>query len=231
MLPTISKILEKAVHTQLYAYLKNNGILTSKQFGFRPKLSTRTALSHFTDNILQNMDAGSFTGAVFLDLSKAFDTVDHPLLLQKLTNIGLTTSTTQWFRSYLTNRSQITSVGDAHSASTEMPIGVPQGSILGPLLFLIYVNDLPDCHLASDIILYADDTVLYYSSKSVSDLEHHINADLGTASEWFSRNLLTLNISKCNFVIFGSPQKLNRIQGISVKVEGTSMKEHNHSNT
>ena len=96
VLPTISKILEKAVHTQLYAYLKNNGILTSKQFGFRPKLSTGTALSHFTDNILQNMDAGSFTGAVFLDLSKAFDTVDHPLLLQKLTNIGLTTSTTQW---------------------------------------------------------------------------------------------------------------------------------------
>ena len=80
-----------------------------------------------------------------------------------------------------------------------------------------------NCHLASDIILYADDTVLYYSSKSISDLEHHINADLGTVSEWFSRNLLTLNISKCNFVIFGSPQKLNRIQGISVKVEGTSI--------
>ena len=84
VLPTISKILEKAVHTQLYAYLKNNGILTSKQFGFRLKLSTGTALAHFTDNILQNMDAGSFTGAVFLDLSKAFDTVDHPLLLQKI---------------------------------------------------------------------------------------------------------------------------------------------------
>ena len=92
---------------------------------FRPKLSTGTALAHFTDNILKNMDAGSFTGAVFLDLSKAFDTVDHPLLLQKLTNIALTTSCTQWFRSYLANRSQITSVGDAHSASTEMPIGVP----------------------------------------------------------------------------------------------------------
>ena len=221
VLPTISKILEKAVHIQLYAYLKNNEIITSKQFGFRPKLSTGTALAHFTDNILQNMDAGSFVGAVFLDLSKAFDTVDHHLLLRKLMNIGLTSSTTQWFRSYLTNRSQITSVGDALSSATKMPVGVPQGSLLGPLLFLIYVNDLPDCHLASDIILYADDTVVYYSSKSVSDLEHHINADLRTVSEWFSRNLLTLNISKCKFVIFGSPQKLNRIQNILVKVEDT----------
>ena len=83
------------------------------------------------------------------------------------------------------------------------------------------MNDLPDCHLARDIILYADDTVIYYSSKSVSDLEHHINANLRTVSEWFSRNFLTLNISKCNFVIFGSPQKLDRIQDILVKVEDT----------
>ena len=122
--------------------------------------------------------------------------MDHHLLLRKLMNIGLTSSTTQWFRSYLTNRSQITSVGDALSSASEMPVRVPQGSLLGPLLFLIYVNDLPDCHLASDIILYADDTVIYYSSKSVSDLEHHINADLRTVSEWFSTNLLTLNISE-----------------------------------
>ena len=102
------------------------GFLHLSNWGFRSKLSTGTALAHFTDNVLQNTDAGSSTGAVFLDLSEDFDTVDHPLLLQKLTNNGLTTSTTQWFRSYLTNRSQITSVGDAHSASTEMPIGVPR---------------------------------------------------------------------------------------------------------
>ena len=137
---------------------------------------------------------------MFLDLSKAFDTVDYWLLLQKLTNIGLTTSTTQWFnRSCLTNRSQITSIGDAQYAASNMPVGVPHGSILGRLLFFIYVNDLPDRHLSSDVILYADDTVIYYSSKNLSDLEDHIDADLGTVSERFSRNLLTLNISKRNF--------------------------------
>ena len=119
VLPTISKILEKAVYVQLYAYLKNNEIITSKQFVFRPKVSTGTALAHFTDNIL-------FVGAVFLDLSKALDTVDHHLLLRKLMNIGLASSTTQWFRSYLTNRSQITSVGDALSSASEMPVGVPK---------------------------------------------------------------------------------------------------------
>ena len=123
-------------------------------------------MAHFTDNILQYMDAGFFVGAVFLDLSEAFDIVDHHLLLRKLMNIGLTSSTTQWFRSYLTNKSQITSVGDALSPAFEMPVGVPQGNLLGPLLFLIYVNDLPDCHLASNIILYADNTVIYYSSKT-----------------------------------------------------------------
>jgi len=217
----VSKILEKAVHIQLYAYLTNNKIITSKQFGFRPKLSTGTALAHFTDNILQNMDTGRFTGAVFLDLSKAFDTVDHHLLLQKLVNIGLTDSTVQSFRSYLTNRSQITAVRDAHSLAAKMPVGVPQGSILGPLLFLIYVNDLPNCPLASDIVLYADDTVLYYSSKDLTDLQLHLNVDLETVSEWFSRNLLTLNLSKCNSVIFGSPHKLKRIQEISIQVKGT----------
>ena len=136
---------------------------------------------------------------------------------QEILEAKNTTETALRFKSCLTNRSQITLVGDAHFAATEMPVRVPQGSILGPLLFLIYVNDLPDC----DITLYANDTVIYYSIKNVSDLGHHINADLRTVSEWFSRNLLTLKISKFNFVIFGSHQKLNRIQDILVKVEVT----------
>ena len=189
VLPTLSKILEKAVHNQLYYFLSENKIITSKQFGFRPKLSTNTALTHFTDNILLNMDSGRLTGAVSLDLSKAFDTVDHNLLLHKLKSVGLSDDTLNWFQSYLTNRKQRTSVGDALSVAAPITVGVPQGSILGPLLFLIYVNDLPSCQLASEIILYADDTVIYYSSTNQSDLESKLNSDLATISNWFSRNL------------------------------------------
>ena len=127
MLPTLSKILEKAVHNQLYYFLNDNKIITSKQFGFRPKLST----------ILLNMDSGRLTGAVFLDLSKAFDTVDHNLLLHKLESVGLLDDAVNWFQSYLTNRKQRTSVGDTLSVAVPITVAVPQGSILGPLLFLI----------------------------------------------------------------------------------------------
>ena len=125
VLPTLSKILEKAVHNQLYYFLNDNKIITSKQFGFRPKLSTNTALTHFTDNVLLNMDSGRLTGAVFLDLSKAFDTVDHNLLLHKLKSVGLSEDTVNWFQSYLANRKQRTSVGDTLSVAVPITVGVP----------------------------------------------------------------------------------------------------------
>ena len=157
------------------------------------------------------MDSGRLTGAVFLDLSKAFDTVDHNLLLHKLKSVGLSEVTVNWFQSFLANRKQRTSVGDTLSVAAPITVGVPQGSIfnLGPLLFLIYVNDLPSCQLASEIILYADDAVIYYSSTDMLDLESKLNSDLATISNWFSSNLLTLNISKCNFVVLVTHGGLN----------------------
>ena len=110
VLPTISKILERAVHQQMYEFLSANKLLTSNQFGFRPKFSTVTALAHFTENILQSLDRGGFTGAVFLDLSKAFDTVDHVLLVEKVKTIGASSQVVKWFASYLESRYQVTSV-------------------------------------------------------------------------------------------------------------------------
>ena len=121
------------------------------------------------------------------------------------------------------NRKQRTSVGDTLSVAAPITVGVPQGSILGPLLFLIYVNDLPSCQLASEIILYADDTVIYYSSTDMLDLESKLNSDSATISNRFSSNLLTLNISKCNLVIFGNSHRLKLVNDVSLKVNSTAI--------
>ena len=182
-----------------------------------------TALTHFIDNVVLNVDSGRLTGAFFLYLSKAFDSVDYNLLLYKLKSVGLSEDTVNWFQTYLTNRKQRTSVGDTLSVAAPLTVGVPQGSILGPLLFLIYVNDLPSCQLASEIAFYADDTVIYYLSTDLFDLESKLNSDLATVSNWFSSNLLTLNDSKCNFGILGNSPKLKLVNDVSLKVTFTAI--------
>ena len=182
-----------------------------------------TALTHFIDNVVLNVDSGRLTGAFFLYLSKAFDSVDYNLLLYKLKSVGLSEDTVNWFQTYLTNRKQRTSVGDTLSVAAPLTVGVPQGSILGPLLFLIYVNDLPSCQLASEIAFYADDTVIYYLSTDLFDLESKLNSDLATVSNWFSSNLLTLNNSKCNFGILGNSPKLKLVNDVSLKVTFTAI--------
>ena len=144
ILPTISKILVRAVHTQFYAYLTENNLISPNQFGFRFKSSTVIAASQLSDQILHFMDNGCLTGAVFLDLAKAFDTVNHTILLQKLSSCGVDDAAKAWFTSFLTNRKQVISCNDVCSEVASVSIGVAQGFILGPLLFIIYMNDLPD---------------------------------------------------------------------------------------
>ena len=164
ILPTLSKLLERIVHHQVYNYLQEHKLLASQQFGFRSKLSTTIALAHFTEQILDNLYHRKITGAVSIDLRKAFDTVDHTILLEKLKTIGFTSSVLDWFCSYLSNRTQVTVINSSMSQPKPVTVGVPQGSILGPLLFLIYINDLPECLTHCKSILYADDTLLYYSA-------------------------------------------------------------------
>ena len=132
VLPILSKILERFVHTQIYNHLRENSILSPQQFDFRPKLFTSTALAFFTDNILDNAGNGLVTASVFLDFSKAFDTVDHAILLRKLKSVGLDDNSVGLFHSYLTSRRQIKSTNDTLSSSLSVTAGVPQGSVLGP---------------------------------------------------------------------------------------------------
>ncbi|PFX25827.1 putative RNA-directed DNA polymerase from transposon BS [Stylophora pistillata] len=167
--------------------------------------STETAVTYFADEILLNMDKGLVTGSVFIDLAKAFDTVDHDILLRKLEYYGICEESLLWFKDYFTGRKQFVQI-DSHS-SEELAItsGVPQGSILGPLLFIVYINDLPRCVKHCSVNMYADDTVLYLAGPTVDNLTFYFNQDLQCLSEWLEDNNLVLNVSKTKSVC-GNPK-------------------------
>jgi hypothetical protein len=160
----VSKLLGRAVHQQLSTYLDENNLLSLQQFGFRCSSSTITAVAQFSDDILTNMDSGKITGVIFLDLVKAFDTVNHSILLEKLSCYGIHDDDLAWFQSYLSNRNQVVCNDDVYSDKQPVQIGVAQGSILGPLLFTIFLNDLPNI-LNNSKITYADDAAMYYAHK------------------------------------------------------------------
>ena len=147
-------------------------------------------------------DEQNSTISVLLDLSKAFDTINHEILLYRLTYCGIRGITWEWFRSYLKNRQQYVLFQGTQSSVLEIDCGVPQGSILGPLLFLIYMNDLLSCLNHSEVILFADDTTLYASSKNIVQLYENINSDLADLIEWLRANKLSLNTSKTHYILF-----------------------------
>ena len=154
------------VHQQLYTYLEENNLLSKNQFGFRTSSLTQHAVTKFSDSIRQNMDKGLMTGAISIDLRRAFDTVDHARLLSKLTIYGIRNEELMWFEDYLFNRTQFVAFEGAVSSIQPISCGVPQGSVLGLLLFTLLINDI-DIHLKwCEIIMYADDIVIYYANKT-----------------------------------------------------------------
>ena len=212
MLPVFSKILER-VHLQLYEYLENNKLLSTYQFGFRKNRSTVSAVVHLTDTIRKNMDMGQLTGALFIDLRKAFDTADHQSLTSKLLCYGVENTELKWIEDYFSNRSQIVSFEGEKSREEKILFGVPQGSILGPLLFLIHVNDLQQQRQKANHIMYADDTVLLFSDKNEVEIEKAINDDANMLHIWLCSNGLILNSKqgKTEFMMFGTATKRSNI--------------------
>ena len=216
LLSSISKIFERVAFNQLYNYFTFNGLLYESQYGFRKYHSTELAALEFTDRIRQEMDNKKIPFSIFLDLSKAFDTLDHTVLIQKLHYYGIRDTALNWFRSYLTKRTQYVECNGVSSSIKEIETGVPQGSILGPLLFIIYMNDI---HTVSDnlnFILYADDTTLSspicsFTSQCNGNIELVsvlINSELNKIADWLAVNKLSLNVQKTKFMIFHYRQRI-----------------------
>ena len=194
ILCSLSKVFEIIMYNRLNAYLDKFKILFSYQFGFRKFHSTYMALMTLMDEITKCLDNNEYVIGLFLDFSKVFDTVDHDILLQKLSMYGIRGNALSWFQSYLDNRKQFVSYNGAKSDIKTVKCGVPQGSILGPLLFLLYINDLADICSQSFPILFADDTNLFNHSKDLSSLQMSLNKELAEISKWLKVNKLSLNI-------------------------------------
>ena len=203
LLPSFSKILEKLINKRLKHYLETHNLISGNQFGFREKISTADALHKLTSYVVENMDRGQKSLGIFLDLAKAFDTVSIPILLNKLDTLGIRGIPLQLFQDYLTNRKQVIKIDNSISHEENVTFGVPQGSVLGPTLFLIYINDL--CNLLLEngqIITFADDTVLLFSSNSWKHVTEAANKGFTLVTSWLDNHLLTLNLDKTKYITF-----------------------------
>ena len=213
ILPVFSKLLERTVHRQLYSYLEENNVLTDRQFGFRKSRNTSQAITYITDFIRSAMDKGEYTEAIYVDLKKAFDTFNHATILSKLPVYGINDKELSWFINYLFNRQHFVEFNTTRSKYQEITCGVPQGSILGPLLFLLLMNDIEHVITSCEVLLYADDMAIFFASKNVSLIESTLTKDLQQISDWLIKNqlIIKLKAGKTEAVLFGTTQKLKKI--------------------
>ena len=211
ILPVISKIAEKIVQKQLTNYLEENHLLTDRQFGYRKRCSTEMAANLFIDSIRKEIDKGKYVGALFLDLSKAFDTISHGTLLEKLPAYGVNDTELCWFQDYLFNRQQFVVYDKETSDPRTVTCGVPQGSILGPLLFLLFFNDFPDCLTTCSTIMFADDTVIFSSGKTSQEVANILNNEITNVERFLTENELIINLKKgkTESMLFSTARKLN----------------------
>eukprot|EP00794_Sanderia_malayensis_P016349 gene16349-17993_t len=201
-------------------YLESNHLLAPNQFGYRSKRSTELATTYFCDNIRRSMDQGELTGAIFVDLSKAFDTIGHWTIINKLPKFGINGLAKDWLSSYLFGRHQ--RVGYKGKLSSPSPIycGVPQGSILGPLLFLLIFYDSTESITTCQMVMYADDTVLFCSHKSMGQIRVNLQQDFDCFVTWLESNELVINtrIGKTETMIFGTGKRISMAENTSLQI-------------
>ena len=207
VLPVFSKVIERLMYNRLLKYINDDNLLFRYQFGFRKGKSTHMALIVLIDKISEALEKGDCVVGIFLDFSKAFDTVDHTIILQKLNCYGLKGTILSWFENYLSNRKQYVTYNSIKSTTENNNCGVQQGSILGPLLFLIYINDLSTVSKACMSILFADDTNMFFTGRDLQTMTKVINEELINVQEWLHCNKLSLNVLKTHYIIFTSRNK------------------------
>lgn len=219
LLSTLSKVLEKLVKKRLMKYLEQNDLLNNKQYGFRQGRSTEDAVLTLTSLITSYVDGGYKAIGVFLDLQKAFDTVSIPILITRLENIGVRGIALDWFKDYLTGRTQLVKIDNYKSDRSFCNYGVPQGSTLGPTLFLVYINELCTMTLPGlDLLMFADDTVLLLHERTWPKVTGLAEKCLSAVTHWLENSLLTLNASKTKFMCFSKTSSGDPGNGISLKM-------------
>ena len=224
ILTTFSKIFEKIVAVRLNGFITKNIILHENQFGFRSGLSTSMALLQLVNELTKSIDDKKITAGVFIDLAKAFDTIDHNILLKKLSHYGIRGVVLDYFSTYLRNRKQYVSLNGNNSKLLNVRCGVPQGSILGPVLFLLYINDLNSVSAKLKTIMFADDTNLFTTGNTIDEVEDCLNNELSLVNLWFQANLLSLNVSKTTFMIFG-----RKNLSANIMIDNVSLQKQNES--
>ena len=207
LLDCFGKIFERLIYNQMMKFIKKHSILFINQFGFREKYSTTLALIDITDKIKHHIDNNEYVMGIFLDLAKAFDTVNHRILCEKLSHYGFRGHCLSFLKSYITNRRQYTRINGCDSNVLSLEYGVPQGSVLGPLLFILYINDIQYCIDRHDIRLFADDTSIFLFNKNFDELIRQSSEKMQNIYQWFLANKLSLSFPKSNFVIFHGKNK------------------------
>jgi retron-type reverse transcriptase len=215
------------MYKRLIKFIDKNKILSKHQYRFRKNRSTEHALIELIDGITKAIDQGKYTIGIFLDLSKAFDTINHKILIKKLEHYGVRGISMKWFENYLSGRKHVFKCNQINSEQMEITSGVPQGSTLGPLLFLLYINDI-QCSNIISVILFADDTSIFYSHNCLKTLNKIIQQELDRVSIWLNVNKLTINTTKTKFICFKTKKK-RRNHRIEISINDQNIEQVNQT--